>query len=102
MKPTVQSPSACGKQEGTHRTGPRRGLLTDYNFQAGAGDPFGRGNYGGAPDKNSHSHLVSPDYYRSEMQREFFLEAIAFAAIVVVSAWPIAALIHLIVARFIN
>ena len=103
MKPTLQISPACRKQESNHRTRcRRRGLLIDYNFQAGAGGPFGRGDHGRAPDENSHSHPVSPDYYRSEMQREFFLEAIVFAVIVVVSAWPIVALIHLIVARFID
>ena len=103
MKPTLQIPPSRRRKEFNHETLRGRALLTDYSFQAGAGDPFGHGNYGRNPDdKPPSSHLVSPDYFRTEMQREFFVEAIAFAVIVVVAAWPIAALIHLIVARFID
>lgn len=70
--------------------------VVDWNFHPGTGDPFGRaiygGGFGGGPDKRS-IHRMSGEYFQQEMHREFFIEAIAFLVIVVVSAWPLTTMV---------
>jgi hypothetical protein len=36
---------------------------------------------------------MSGDYFQREMHRDFFLEAIAFSIIVLISAWPITSMV---------
>jgi len=79
-------------------------LLTNYNFQRRAGDPDGWGSSSRADGGNSRSrsiHTISREFFREEMHRDFFVEGIAFAAIVVVSAWPLATMV-LLLARLIK
>jgi hypothetical protein len=62
---------------------------TDYNFQASPFGPYGRPAPG---DNNGRSsiHLLSRKIFR----REFIVEAFMFICLVLISAWPIAYLIH--------
>jgi hypothetical protein len=73
--------------------------LTDYKFQTKAGDPDGWGMSGKAGGENSPSrsiHMISREFFRNEMHRDFFVEGIAFGAIVLISAWPIAYMVAIL------
>jgi hypothetical protein len=70
--------------------------LTHQNFQPGGGEPFGRAMFGwtpGEPTRKRSIYRMSGDYFQREMHRDFFLEAIAFSIIVLISAWPITSMV---------
>jgi hypothetical protein len=74
----------------------RRTLLVERNFHPGGGEPFGRAMFGwasGEPSRKRSLYRMSGEYFRHEMHREFFLEAVAFAIIVIVSAWPLTSMV---------
>jgi hypothetical protein len=71
-------------------------LLVEQNFHPGGGEPFGRAMFGwtpGEPSRKRSLYRMSGEYFRREMHREFFLEAIAFSIIVVISAWPLTSMV---------
>ena len=76
-----------------------RALLVESNFHPGGGEPFGRALFGWTPGEPSRNRFLylSGEYFRREMQREFRFEAIAFAAIVVITAWPLISLVLMLV-----
>jgi hypothetical protein len=74
----------------------RAALLVEQNFQSGGREPFGRAMFGwtpGEPSRKRSLYRMSGDYFQREMHREFFLEAIAFAIIVIISAWPLTTMV---------
>ena len=76
----------------------RRGkaLLIEQQFQPGGGEPFGRAMFGwtpGEPSRKRSLYRMSGEYFQREMHREFFLEAIAFSIIVLISAWPLTTMV---------
>ncbi len=104
MKPTVHIPPTHKRVEFDFSRDAFRStaLLTDYNFQRKAGDPYGWASSSRGDGENSRSiHVISREFFREEMHRDFFVEGIAFAAIVVVSAWPLATMV-LLLARLIK
>ena len=69
-----------------------KALSIEQHFQSGGGEPFGRAMFGwtpGEPSRKRSIYRMSGDYFQREMHREFFLEAIAFIIIVLISAWPL-------------
>jgi hypothetical protein len=106
MKPTVHIPPIHKRIEvdfprTTHWS---KALLSDYNFQGKAGDPYGWASSSRGDGENSRSrsiYVISREFFREEMHRDFFVEGIAFAAIVLVSAWPLATMV-LLLARLIK
>ncbi len=89
MKPISPAPN------GRSTLRPAQRPLVDWKFRPETGDPFGRALYGGGfggPHKRS-IHRMSDEYFRQEMHREFFIEAIAFLVIVLVSAWPLTTMV---------
>lgn len=69
---------------------------TDYQFQS---SPGARGAAGTAPEFDRASQLrmfrkMSSDFVDSEMPRDYIREAIFFAIIVGVSAWPIVSMVR--------
>jgi hypothetical protein len=74
-------------------------LIVESNFHPGGGGPFGRAMFGwgaGEPARKRFLYL-SGEYFRHEMQREFRLEALAFVAIVMITAWPLFSLFLMLV-----
>jgi hypothetical protein len=70
--------------------------LIEQHFQSGGGEPFGRAMFGwtpGEPSRKRSLYRMSGEYFQREMQREFFLEAIAFTVIVLISAWPLTTMV---------
>lgn len=51
----------------------------------------------GADEPVRKQFFLSGEYFRREMQREFHFEAIAFAVIVVITAWPLISLVLMLV-----
>lgn len=73
----------------------RTPLIEQY-FQSGGGEPFGRAMYGwtpGEPSRKRSLYRMTGEYFQREMHREFFLEAIAFTIIVLISAWPLTTMV---------
>jgi hypothetical protein len=88
-------PIAPKSHEGIKRRRTRAPLI-EQNFHPGGGEPFGRAMFGwtpGEPSRKRSIYRLSGEYFRREMHREFFLEAIAFGAIVAISAWPITTMV---------
>jgi len=80
------------------RIEPRRAKapLIEQQFQSGGGEPFGRAMFGwtpGEPSRKRSIYRMSGEYFQREMHREFFLEAIAFIIIVLISAWPLTSMV---------
>ena len=80
------------------RIEPRRAKapFIEQHFQSGGGEPFGRAIFGSTPGEPSRKrplYRMSGEYFQREMHREFFLEAIAFAVIVLISAWPLTSMV---------
>ena len=80
------------------RTVPRRARtpLIEQHFQSGGGEPFGRAMFGwtpGDPSRKRSLYRMTGEYFQREMHREFFLEAIAFSIIVLISAWPLTTMV---------
>ena len=76
-----------------------RTLVVESNFHPGGGGPFGRAMFGwgaGEPARKRFLYL-SGEYFRREMQREFRFEVIVFAAVVVITAWPLISLVLMLV-----
>jgi hypothetical protein len=69
--------------------------LIEQNFHPGGWEPFGRAKFGWNSGEPSRKQLLltSGEYFRREMHREFLFEAIAFAIIVLISAWPLTSLV---------
>jgi hypothetical protein len=70
--------------------------LIEQHFQSGGGEPFGRAMFGwtpGEPSRKRSLYRMSGEYFQREMHREFFLEAIAFIVIVLISAWPLTSMV---------
>jgi hypothetical protein len=70
--------------------------LIEQHFQPGGGEPFGRAMFGwtpGEPSRKRSLYRMSGEYFQREMHREFFLEAIAFSIIVLISAWPLTTMV---------
>jgi hypothetical protein len=93
MKPITQVPAYRSRNNSDHLPAGRssRVFWTDYNFQESGFDPFGHSS-GGWFRKTSSIHLISRDFFR----REFFVEAIVFGCIILVSAWPVTYLIEIL------
>ncbi len=94
MKPLEPIAYNCIRRRGA------RTLVVESNFHPGGGGPFGRAMFGwgaGEPARKRFLHL-SGEYFRREMQREFRFEAVAFAAIVVITVWSLISLILMLVA----
>jgi hypothetical protein len=75
---------------------PAKALLIEQHFQRGGGEPFGRAMFGwtpGEPSRKRSLYRMSGEYFQREMHREFFLEAIAFSVIVLISAWPLTTMV---------
>ena len=45
------------------------------------------------PSRKRSIYRMGGEYFRREMQREFFVEALAFSVIVLISAWPITSMV---------
>lgn len=85
------APIAEGKIGDRRRAAP---VIEQY-FHSGGREPFGRARFGwnpGEPSRKRSLYRMSGDYFRREMHREFFLEAVAFAIIVFMSAWALTSL----------
>jgi hypothetical protein len=70
--------------------------LIEQHFQSGEDEPFGRAMFGwtpGGPSRKRSLHRMTGEYFQHEMHREFFLEAIAFTIIVLISAWPLTTMV---------
>ncbi len=70
--------------------------LIEQHFQSGGDEPFGRAMFGwapGGPSRKRSLYRMTGEYFQREMHREFFLEAIAFTIIVLISAWPLTTLV---------
>jgi hypothetical protein len=77
---------------------PRRGKvpLIEQHFHPGGGEPFGRAMFGwtpGEPSRKRSLYRMTGEYFQREMHREFFIEAIAFSIIVLISAWPLTTMV---------
>jgi hypothetical protein len=74
--------------------------VIEQYFQSGPREPFGRAMFGwnsGEPSRKRSLCWMTGEYFRREMQREFRFEAVAFAIIVAVSAWPLTSLVLMLV-----
>jgi hypothetical protein len=81
--------------EGRIREGRKTAPVVEQYFQSGGREPFGRARFGwgpGEPFRKRSLYRMSGEYFRREMHREFFFEAIAFAVIVFISAWALTSL----------
>jgi hypothetical protein len=80
------------------RIEPRRARapFVEQHFQSGGGEPFGRAMSGwtpGEPSRKRSLYRMSGEYFQREMHREFFVEAIAFSVIVLISAWGLVSMV---------
>ena len=89
VKPLASAARGMGRRQ-------KRTLLVEQYFHPGGGEPFGRARFGwtpGEPSRKRSLYRLSGEYFRREMHREFFLEAIAFAIIAIISAWPLSTMV---------
>lgn len=95
MKPTVQISSnnlrRLESQERRHASPP----LTDYSFQSiveSIASPSATTEKGITESRTFRK--ISRDFFGAEMTRDYMTEALCFAWISCVSAWPVAVAIH--------
>lgn len=95
MKPTPQISSNHDRLRKDSRAADRRFPLTDYSFQTAAetlDSPAAVANKGMAELRSFRK--VSRDFFGSEMTRDCVAEAMFFAWMSCVAAWPIGIAIH--------
>jgi hypothetical protein len=96
MKPTPQISSIQRFSQGeTHASRDQRPtLLTDYSYQSTA-KTVGHGSVT-AEKRLSESRTfrqVSREFFGTEADREYFVEAVFFASISCVAAWPVTVMV---------
>lgn len=96
MKPTPHISSIQRSSKGeTHTFRDRRSApLTDYSYRSTV-ETAGRGSVT-AEKRLSESHTfrhVSSEFFGTEADREYFAEAMFFASISCVAAWPVTAMV---------
>jgi hypothetical protein len=70
--------------------------VTDYQYLRTTAEFPGRATdlKGATPERIPPFHRLSHDFIGSEMKRDYFSEAVFFAIIVGISAWPIVSMVH--------
>lgn len=94
MKPTSQISSDSRLRSDSQATSSRSFPLTDYSFKSTAEAVTASAIAEKGITELRTFRKISCDFFRTEMSRDYVIEAVFFAWISCVAAWPMAIVIH--------